>query len=204
MLRDQWWTPKALLDAAHAIRRAVPDYEFFGSSAYQPVRESINAAEFATRRPWNRDWEVRPVPQSEHFPDVQLRCGDDVRSFEIAEADRTDRRRGLEYWLKQNKRDRLTHYDPGEEARIALVEIGRVLKQKANKRYRPKPHILVYVNLSGASGCEPTTLYADGLAQLYGDCFESAWLLWQENTFRLWPRPAKIRLLASPPAATAN
>ncbi len=191
MLRDQWWDPKVLLEAAHAIRRATPDYEFFCDPTYQPVRQAINAATFATRRPWNRDWEVRPVPLHEEFPDAQLRYGNDVRWVEIAEADRENRRRSAEYQAERDKPPRWIHYDPGEEAELALDEIKRVLGQKAAKHYRPKPHILIYVNLSGG---EPTALYADGLAQLYGDCFESAWLLWQENTFRLWPNPAKIRI----------
>ena len=97
MLRDKWWDPRALSEAAHAIRLATPVHEFFSDPAYKTVREAINAADFATGRPWNRDWEVRPVPQSEGFPDVQLRCGTDVRPFEITEADREPRRRGAEY-----------------------------------------------------------------------------------------------------------
>ena len=198
MLRDQWWHPKALLEAGHTIRRATPGHEFFNDSAFQKVREAITAAEFATRRPKNRDWLVRLVPKSERFPDVELRSGDGlVLPFEIVEADRKTRRRGDEYQPESDEPPRWRHFDPTEEARAALDEIARVIKQKAVKNYRPRPHLVVYVNLWFVREFEPNTIYAGGLQQLYGDKLESAWVLWQEKTFRLWPNPAKIKLSAS-------
>jgi hypothetical protein len=196
MLSNQWWDARELLDAAHAIRVVTPADEFFCDSAFKPVREAINAAEFAARRPWNRNWQVRPVPEAERFPDVQLRCGDDVRSFEIVEADRATRRRCSEYRAARGQPPRWTHFDPGEEASWALDEIARVIKLKAAKNYSTRPHILVYVNLWSVPEHEPKAFYADGLAHLYSDKFESAWLLWQEHTYRIWPKPAKIKLLA--------
>lgn len=191
---DRWWEPAELLEAAHAIRRATPEDEFFCDSVYQPVREAIAAAEFATRRPWNRDWQVRPVPRGGRFPDAELRCEDDVRPFEVVEADMENRRRCDEYRAAKGKPARLEHYDPDDEARQALDEIARVVRLKAAKRYSPKPNLLVYVNLSAG---EPTSLYAWGLSEQFEESFESAWLLWQSGTFRLWPNPAKIKIAES-------
>ncbi len=191
---DRWWEPGELLEAAHAIRRSKPDDEFFCDSVYQPVREAIAAAEFATRRPWNRDWQVRPVPRDDRFPDAELRCDDDVRPFEVVEADMENRRRCDEYRAAKGKPHQLEHYDPDEEARQALDEIVRVVRLKAAKRYSPKPNLLVYVNLSAG---EPTSLYAWGLSEQFGESFQSAWLLWQSGTFRLWPNPAKIKMAES-------
>ena len=62
------------------------------------------------------------------------------------------------------------------------------------ERYSPKPNLLVYVNLSAG---EPTSLYAWGLTEQFGESFQSAWLLWQSETFRLWPNPAKIKVAES-------
>jgi hypothetical protein len=188
---DGWWEPGALLEAAHAIRLSIPPDEFFCDSAYQPVREVITTAEFAKRRPWNRDWQVRPVPRHEQFPDAQLRCGNDVRPFEVVEADRENRRRCDEYRTARDRPGRLEHYDPDEEAKAALDEIVRVVRLKAAKQYSPKPNLLVYVNLSTG---DPTDLYAKELAEQFGRSFLSAWLLWQSETFRLWPNPAKIKI----------
>jgi len=190
-IEDHWWEPQELLDFAHAIRMATPDDEFFCEPGYKKVREAIAVAEFATRRPWNRDWEVRPVPEDERFPDAELKCGGDVRPFEIVEADRESRRRCDEYRAATGLPCQREHYDPDEEVSTALDEIGRVVGQKAAKHYSPKPHLLVHVNLSGG---EPTSLYAAGLHDLFGERFQSAWLLWQQGTFRLWPNPAKIKV----------
>ncbi len=188
---DRFWQPGALLEAAHVIRCSVPDDEFYCDSAYQPVREAIVAAEFATRRPWNQDWQVRPVPRRERFPDAELKCANDVRPFEVVEADRENRRRCEEYRAAKGKVDRTHLYDPDEEVKAAFKEIVRVVRSKAAKGYRPKPHLLVYVNLCAG---EPTSLYAAGLFDLFGESFQSAWLLWGAGTFRLWPNPAKIKI----------
>lgn len=190
-IEDRWWEPRTLLDFAHSIRIATPEDEFFCEPAYKKVREAITAAEFATRRPWNQDWRVRPVPEDERFPDVELRCDDDVRPFEIVEADRENRRRCDEYRAAKGLPRQWEHYDPDEEAATALDEIRRVVGQKAAKLYSPKPHLLVYVNLSDG---EPTSLYAAALHDQFGEKFRSAWLLWRSDTFRLWPNPAKIKV----------
>lgn len=189
-IESRWWKSDELLAFAHSIRTATPAHEFFTVPAYKKVREAISAAEFAARRPWDKDWQVRPVHEDEQFPDVELRSGDDIRSFEIVEADRENRRRGDEYRDAKDRPNELEFYDRGEEAAIALNEIHRVVKQKAAKRYSPKPHLLVHVNLSGG---EPSNLYAQSLQCEFGDCFQSVWLLWQKGTFRLWPNPAKIK-----------
>lgn len=196
-IENRWWGPQELLNFAHAIRVATPDDEFFCEPEYKKVREAIAAAEFATRRPWNRDWRVRPVPEDERFPDAEFKCGDDVRPFEIVEADRESRRRCDEYRAAKDQPGELDFYDPDEEANTALDEIRRVVRQKAAKLYSPKPHLLVYVNLSGG---EPTSLYAAGLHDQFGARFQSAWLLWQSGTFRLWPNPAKIKIQLPPRA----
>lgn len=169
----------------------MPPDEFFCDSAYQPVREAIAAAKFATRRPWNRAWQIRPVPRREQFPDAELRCGNDVRPFEMVEADRENRRRCEEYRAARGWPNRVDFYDPDEEAKKALDEIVRVIRLKAKMRYNPKPNLLVYVNLSAG---EPTSLYAQELTAEFGESFQSAWLLWQSETFRLWPNPAKIKV----------
>lgn len=186
---NRWWNAAELLDAAHAIRRTTPPDEFFCDPVYKPVREAIAAAEFATRRPWNREWEVRPIPQNEGFPDAELRCGNDVRPFEIVEADRANRRRCEEYRLVRGHTAEPEVYEPDDET-AALREIARVVELKAEKNYSPRPNLLVYVNLSEG---EPTNLYAWGLHERFGAKFTSAWLLWQSGTFRLWPMPAKIK-----------
>ncbi len=59
--------------------------------------------------PWNRDWQVRPVARDERFPDAVLRCEDDVRPFEVFEADMENRRRCDEYRAGKGKPDQFEH-----------------------------------------------------------------------------------------------
>ena len=190
-IENRWWEPRELLKLAHATRIATPEDEFFCEPTYKKVREAITAAEFAKRRPWNRDWQVRPVSEESQFPDAELKCDDDLRPFEIVEADRKNRRRCDEYRAAKGFTRRWEHYNPDEEAKTALEEIRRVVALKAAKLYRPQPHLLVYVNLSSG---EPTSHYAAELYDLFGERFQSAWLLWQQGTFRLWPNPARIKV----------
>lgn len=190
-LNNRWWLPEALLVAAHEIRLSTPEDEFFCKNMYQPVIEAISAAEFAKRRPWDKNWQVRLIARNERFPDVKLKCGDDIRQFEIVEADMVNRRRCAEYIESKYKPSQLEYSNLEQEERMALVEIERVLRLKAKKRYKPKPNILVYVNLSES---EPTQLYANELYQEFGESFPSVWLLWGSGTFRLWPNSAKIKL----------
>jgi hypothetical protein len=192
-IAEIWWRSADLLRTVEEIKYSVPDDAFFCDPAYKPIREAWVAAKFAMARPYNLDWELFPVPEREQFPDLKFRAADnhqDVRNFEIAEADREGRRRCDEYRRAKGQADQLEFYDPAEEERIAPDEIHRVIKQKAQKKYRPKPNLLVYVNLSGG---EPTSLYAAGIGHLYGDSFESIWLLWDGGKYRLWPKQAKIR-----------
>jgi hypothetical protein len=189
-LEDRWWDPHKLLEAAHAIRKATPSDEFFCDPAFKKVREGIAAADFAGRRPWNKDWQVYPVSDYESFPDFKLRSDQHERLFELVEADSNDRRRCEEYRAARNGPATLEFYDPVGEADQALEEIRRVVSRKAEKNYKPKPNLLVYVNLSQG---EPTANYAAGLSDQFSNHFESAWLLWGSSTFRLWPNPARIR-----------
>jgi hypothetical protein len=188
---DRWWRPDELLDAALAAMRSVPEDEFMCDSAHQPTREALVACWFALRRPWNRDWEVRPVPAFERFPDMRLRSGgDDVRDFEIVESDLKNRRRCDEYRrAKALPPGTAIPYEPATKE-TALDEITRVIGQKAAKNYSTRPNLLVYVNLDEG---KPTSLDAWSLREMYGPKFASAWLLWQAETFRLWPSPCRIK-----------
>ncbi|MDX9862493.1 MAG: hypothetical protein RBS99_16400 [Rhodospirillales bacterium] len=190
-IENRWWEPGELAEFAHGIRVVTPDEEFFCDPAFKKVREAINLSEFASRRPWNRDWQIRPVPDREGYPDAELRSDDEKLLFEVVEADRRRRRRCSEYRAERGLPQELEEYDPGEEAETALEEVSRVIKQKVKKLYRPKPHLLVYVNFFNG---EPTSLYASQLYDKFGRSFESVWLLWQSGTFRLWPNPAKIKV----------
>jgi hypothetical protein len=73
-----------------------------------------------------------------------------------------------------------------------LGVIARAIEKKASKHYRPRPNLLVYVNLSEL-GNEWTKLSAFQFAHQWSGHFASCWLLWQDLIIRLWPNPCRIR-----------
>lgn len=186
-----WWEPPALLEAAIGAKRSVRSAEFFRTSDHQTIREAIVAARFAKMRPWNKDWAIRL--NLEQFPDVEIRCGSDIRPIEVVEADRQGRRRYDEYRDAELNPGQLEDFDPGEDEQAALDAIWRVVRLKHAKRYRPKPNLLVYVNFWEG---EPTSLFAQEVGDNFDDGFDSIWLGWGHGTYRLWPNPVRIKASA--------
>jgi hypothetical protein len=201
-LEGKWWAPHALFEAAHAIRRSMPQSEFLRRPDMRGVREAITCSSLAVLRPWNRDWEVFTVPQRDQFPDAVFRCGNDVRRFEVTWVDHPGRRMSEEYVQAEAREAAglppiLEHYDWQEESDLGLRLIVERIDQKAQKRYRPKPNLLLHVNLDRSEHAA-SSLYAWQIGQMFGDSFDSIWLLWGSRAVRLWPNPARIKAIASP------
>ena len=188
---DRWWNPQALLESARAQMDAIPGSVagnlLFNTPALKPLREAYAAAKFATIRAQARPCEVRMVSPASGFPDFEIRFDDATEQFEQTEADLEGRRRGNEY----KEADRrvasgapapLKHYDPDEVMAAAPQAISAALEGKAKKRYRPQPHLLIYVNFPTDNGRPPLDeLQAMRLVEPYRDSFRSIWLLWGEN-----------------------
>ena len=186
---DRWWEPADLLARVSAIHQSTSPREFVVENSHKRVREMQIAADFASRRPWNMSWEIRPVPEPDQFPDFELRSGNDIRQFEQVEADREGRRRGTEYPNHPSQECQWEHYDPDEEAAAAPKEILRAITRKAAKNYRPVPHLLVHVNLTLG---DPSLVYGLPQASELLTKFESVWLYWQTEVYRISPDPARI------------
>jgi hypothetical protein len=138
----------------------VPGNLLFNKPSLKPLRETYAAAKFATIRAQAQHCEVRMVDPISGFPDFEIRLDDASEQFEQTEADREGRRRGDEY----SEADRrvacgapagLKHYDPDEETAAAPRAISVSLECKAKKHYRPRPHLLVYVNFPTENGRPP-------------------------------------------------
>jgi hypothetical protein len=194
-----WWSPQTLLEGAlaqmHAIPGNVPGNLLFNNPALKPLREAYAAAKFATIRGQRRACEVRLVDPATKFPDFEIRLGDVIEQFEQTEADREGRRRGDEYReadqrVASGSPAGLKHYDPDEEMLAVPQAISVALECKAKKHYRPRPHLLVYVNFPTDNGRPPLKdLQAMQLVEPYRETFLSIWLLWGDNAVRCWPGP---------------
>jgi hypothetical protein len=184
-LFDHWWTPSELIAACEPIRLSVASCDFRHREEMKPVREAMAAAKFAELRPWNLDWEVSLTPKVEEFPDFKLRSNGDVRWFEEVEA---------RYPRLERRNDEFSgwrHENSEEDFRAGMEAAEEKIARKASKRYRPKPHLLVYCNFWSGEVLEHG---ADRIVAPYRDSFLSVWLLfWQQQVIRLWPDPCKIK-----------
>jgi hypothetical protein len=184
-LFGRWWTPSELIAACENIRLSVTSRDFRHSDEVKHVREALAAAKFAELRPWNLDWEVSLTPKVEEFPDFKLRSNSDVRWFEEVEARHPRLERG------NHEFSGWTHENPEEHFRAGMEVTAERIATKAAKRYRPRPHLLVYCNFWSG---EVLKHEANRIIAPYRDGFLSVWLLfWGQNAIQLWPDPCKVK-----------
>ena len=163
----------------------------------KPLREAHAAALFAKIRSSSIPCEVRL--ERDRFPDFLLHSRGAVHNFELTEADQKGRRRGDEYLehevrAEQGLPPEWEHFDPDQEIANILPVIAERIRGKAEKHYRPQPHLLVFVNVDLFTDLPLTNQQAIGLAEPGRDQFASIWLLWGCNAVRCFPSPAKIVL----------
>jgi hypothetical protein len=191
-----WWEPGALLAAVGRSNKRISFRRFFNdpSPEMHSRHEAYIAALFATiLRQHERCLSLRMEAGS--FPDFHL-CTAEAADlpFEVTEADRAGRRRGLEY----RHRRRVISYDAVEEEAEAQRVIPLRVKNKATKRYCPPPHLLVYVNLSAFELRAETDRDLLNSLQPWASRFGSIWLLWGANATQLAPTLERMSALRDP------
>lgn len=193
---DRWWTPPDLLEAVRGHNLTVPQVHLFNRPQLKPLLETYAAAKFATVLSQDRHVEVRM--STGPFPDFLLQVRGEVQQFELTEADHAERRRGDEYGAEaaaaaEGMPASVEYHDIDADEAAAFNAIARALANKADKTYRPAPHLLVYVNLGIFDRVPLRTIDALALSEPYRQTFASMWFLWGGNIGRFWPRPCVIR-----------
>ena len=127
---------------------------------------------------------VRLHPQER--PDFELRFGEEVRQYELTEADILGRRRGDESF-EPGIQD-----DPVEDWRIRFEAIApslkdRIEKKIRNKNYDAKTSLVVYVNLGcyGAYMDEGITILREETGRAKNS-FQEVFAYWEGALFRFW------------------
>ncbi|MFQ5935080.1 MAG: hypothetical protein ACE5LB_01540 [Acidiferrobacterales bacterium] len=153
--------------------------------------EAFGAARFAAARCLQTPCLVRM--EDDRFPDFTLKLGEATEQFELSEADFPGRQRGREYREMRS----LAHLGDPDRGLIdqARESIPHVIAQKAKKKYRPKPHLLVLVNIPGFMKFPIPEPELIELSRSWGDDFASIWLLWGGYTYRVSPLPILALLL---------
>ena len=167
--------------------------DLFKDPRYQALREAYGAARFAASRNLQTPCLVRM--EDDRFPDFTLKLGGSIEQFELTEADFPGRQRGREY---SKERSPAHLGDPDRDLfDQARASIPRVIAKKADKKYRPKPHLLVLVNIPGFMKFPIPEPELIKLILPWCNDFASIWLLWGGFTYRVSPLP--ILALIVPP-----
>jgi hypothetical protein len=190
-----WWKPRSFLSAVERSNRQISSVRFFNdpSQAIRARHEAYVAALFSTiLSDHNRCTFLRL--EAGQFPDFHLRTAERDLDFEITEADRIGRRRGLEY----RARRRVRRYDPVEDEEQARRVIPLRVAEKAAKKYRPAPYLLIYVNLSTFARQPDTDSNLAESVLPWAKNFGAIWLLWGGFAIQLTPKLEKLTAQRDP------
>jgi hypothetical protein len=172
-------------------------HELFLQNRWKYLQESWAAGMFAVILSTKNDVRVRLGEGGRH-PDFYIEHRDKVMDFELVECDRR-RKRGLEYQqIREGKRPRTVGHDPSKDALHLRRRLPVVIRQKIEKQYLPKRHLLVYVNLGLDLSNKPTVPDHELQYLTHAGRYEflSIWLLWGHFSIQLWPRWKTLRLAA--------
>ncbi len=194
---SDWHEPARFFGDVSAILKSVASDRLFTDPEYQSLFDAFAAGRFAVARWTNEVCLLRM--ERDRFPDFALKFGDRIEQFEFTEAIKAGRKRGEEYQRQAERRRRgLPNepelFDPAEDIAAALEAIPRVIEAKARKHYRPKPNLLVLVNLFVFEWPPDREAELIDLTRPWRDRFESLWLLWGAHVFQAWPRPLKLNV----------
>ena len=197
---NRWWSAGEFFSLVKKHNDAVSQDEFFARPEYQQLREAYAAGLFSFIRAQERNMFVKL--DADRFPDFDLRIDKAVIGFELVEADRLGRKRAQEYREAARREaadepELLGEFDPVAEQEAAIPAIQRAVELKAAKKYKPAPHLLVYVNFWLFDKPPLTADQFGQLLQQWRDSFPELWLLWQGHAIRCWPDPT--RLVGVPP-----
>ncbi len=212
---QEWREPRNFLrKAIEWIELTPADVQFTNPKINKYSREAFGAGLFATILNDHEPCKVRLVPESERFPDFQLRTRDQTVDFELTEALKPGRKRGDEYRLLQQVRARNAGHEDKEivgrtEAqRRAREAIPKAIRDKVQKyRVGTKVNLLVYVNIISHNEVLMSDIAGEMLlseAELvrltkpWCDEFQSIWLLRGSRAIRTWPT-SLIRTALSDP-----
>ena len=115
----------------------------------------------------------------DQFPDGFVTTKDDkTLKVEVTEADHEDRGRGDEY--KDGGKAKERPADDSEGVNVIARELERVSQKKARERYKPKPTLVVWLNLD-KQVIEESDVVAvlESTRSKYAGSFEKIFMLWR-------------------------
>jgi hypothetical protein len=198
---ERWWEPTEFFLAVLKHSKPIPSEELMTRPELRKLLEAYVAGLFSMIRSQHQEGLSLRL-RRDTFPDFDLRLNTTEFPFEVVEADQPERRRDEEYRQigrreAQGLPSKIEHFDPDESEHAALPAIGLAIENKAGKRYRPAPHLLVYVNF-WLFDVPPLELLKR-LVRPWQDLFPEIWLLWGGHIVRCSPDPIRLTIRWVPP-----
>jgi hypothetical protein len=178
---EVWNTPQVFHDLVDALAAKFSLKERFNSPRLGFLLDAILLTEFALKLDGAKS--LKLAGHSEQFPDgyVTPKHGKTLL-VEVTEADHEDRRRGAEYKADGKAKERPT--DESEGVNVISKELERVINKKARKHYRPKPTLVVWLNLDKKEIEEDDVLSAlNDIRSQHAASFENIFLLWRQKLY---------------------
>lgn len=173
---EEWCTPQEFHDRVDALAAKFSLEERFNLPRLAFLRDAILLTEFSLKIGAKS---VRLATVSEQFPDGFVTTQDNkTLKVEVTEADHEDRRRGDEY--KDGGKAKERPSDDSEGINVISKEVERVIQSKAKKRYKPRPTLVVWLNLDKEEIREDdvVSLLAN-LRSQHAASFENIFILWR-------------------------
>jgi hypothetical protein len=174
---ESWSTPEEFRSRVDALAAKFSLEDRFNSPHLSFLHDAILLCEFALKLGGTKS--VRLAIEFDRFPDGFLTTKDNkTLNVEVTEADHEDRHRGDEYKGGGKAKQRPT--DDSEGVNVISKELERVIQKKARKRYKPKPTLVVWLNLDKQEINEEDVVSVLGSTRAqHAASFENIFLLWR-------------------------
>jgi hypothetical protein len=176
-----WNSPQEFQKTVDALAAKFSLEERFNEPRLDFLRDAILLVEFALKLGGVKS--IRLATKFDQFPDGFVTTQDNkTLKVEVTEADHEDRRRGDEYKSAGKGTERPS--DDSDGVGVISKELERVIQKKARKRYKPKPTLVVYLNIDKQEIQESDVVSTlDNARRKHGASFENIYILWREKVF---------------------
>ena len=172
---EVWCTPQEFHNKVDALAAKFSIEERFNSPRLAFLHDAILLMEFALKLGGAKS--VRLATKFEQFPDGFVTAKDNkTLKVEVTEADHEDRRRGDEYKDGGKAKER----NDSEGVNVIAKELERVIHKKARKLYKPKPTLVVWLNLDKQEIEESDVVAVlENARSKYAGSFQKIFILWR-------------------------
>ena len=176
---ETWCTPQEFYNRVDALAAKFSLEERFNAPRFAFLRDAMLLSEFALKLGGAKS--VRLATKFDQFPDGFVTTQDNkTLKVEVTEADHEDRRRGDEYKAAGKAKERPS--DDSEGVNVISKELERVIQKKSRKRYKPKPTLVVWLNLDKQEIQESDVVSVlDDTRSKHAKSFEKIYVLWRQK-----------------------